>query len=58
MFEDEDGNEIHDLTEITYEVVNTWVDVTRQEPDTITFTHRIKVHPESLDLYMELMNKT
>jgi len=50
-FEDEDGNDC-DLTEITYEVLKTWVEPDPEEAGVIVFTHRVRIRPESFDLHM------
>lgn len=49
MFEDEDGNDI-ELTDITYEVIKTYVD---QTPNALVFTHVVRIRPESIDLHMQ-----
>lgn len=53
-FEDEQGNEC-DLTDITYEVLKTYVEPAVEIPNCIVFTHVIRIRPESLDLEMRIM---
>ena len=64
-FEDEEGNEIP-LTDITYEVIKTYVQPdsvgiyasTFSHEEVIVFTHVVKIRPESLDLELAVMNMT
>lgn len=50
-FEDEYGNET-ELTEITYEVIKTYVQPDPVEEGVIVFTHIIRIRPEALDMEM------